>query len=281
MNGNVSINNGLSLNNSLGLSDGSISTTTFTPSDLRLAFAIQRMQELSARSGYRYTEFLQAHFGVHPTDARLDRPEYIGGFVTNVTVSPTVQTSSTDAGSPQGNKAGIAHIDTIQKIGNYRVLEYGVIMTLVNIVPKPIYSQGINRQWLRQSRFDYYNCALAFLSEQNIYGCEIFCDGLSESSGDDSIFGYQAHWNELRGKQNMVSGALREQFDYWTLARKFASRPALNSDFLEVVHSDFSRIFAVQDEDPFVVSFSNIIDAYRPLPSMSVPGLIDHVYGGY
>ena len=264
-----------------------ISATTFTPSDLRLAFAIQRMQELSMRAGYRYTEYLHATFNAAPTDARLDRPEYIGGCIMPVNVSPLVQTSGTwdstaeataEQTTPQGNKAGIGSIDSIEKIGNYRVLEHGLIMTLVSIRPKPIYQQGINRQWLRQTRFDHYDPSLAFLSEQAVYSAEIYVDGTSSDAG---IFGYQAHWNEMRCKQNIVTGALREQLEYYGLARKFANRPALNADFLKIKDSDFSYIWAVQDEDPFVVSWSNIIDAYLPIPSISAPGLIDHVYGGY
>lgn len=256
-----------------------VSATTFTVSDLRLAFAIQRMQELSMRAGYRYTEWLSAHFNAHPTDARLDRPEYIGGCVMNVSTSPVLQNSET-ANTPQGTKAGVGRVDSVQKIGNYRVLEHGLIMTLVSIRPKPIYQQGINRQWLRQSRWDYYAPELAYLSEQAVYNAELFVDGTSGSGNDDDIFGYQAHWNEMRCKNNMVTGAVREQFDYWTTSRKFTTRPALNQDFIEIDEKDFNKIFAVQDEDSFVVSWSNLIDCYRPIPSMGVPGLVDHVYGG-
>lgn len=257
----------------------SIKATTFTVSDMRLAFAIQRMMELNERAGVRFTEWLSAHFNAHPTDARLDRPEYIGGALLNVTVSPLTQNSES-ATTPQGTKVGIGRVDSVQKLGNYRVLEHGLIMTLVSIRPKPIYKQGINRQWLRQVKEDYYIPELAYLSEQGIYNAEIFVDGTSGSGNDDDIFGYQARWNELRCKNNLVSGAVREQFDYWTLARDFASRPHLNQDFIEIDKGDFNHIFAVQDEDNFIVSWSNLIDAYRPIPAMGVPGLVDHVYGG-
>jgi len=256
-----------------------IKATTFTVSDMRLAFAIQRMMELNERAGVRFTEWLGAHFNAHPTDARLDRPEYIGGALLNVTVSPLTQNSES-ATTPQGTKVGIGRVDSVQKLGNYRVLEHGLIMTLVSIRPKPIYKQGINRQWLRQVKEDYYIPELAYLSEQGIYNAELYVDGTSGSGNDDDIFGYQARWNELRCKNNLVSGAVREQFDYWTLARDFASRPHLNQDFIEIDKGDFNHIFAVQDEDSFIVSWSNLIDAYRPIPAMGVPGLVDHVYGG-
>ena len=255
-----------------------VSATTFTVSDMRLAFAIQRLLELNESAGVRFTEFLSSHYGVSPTDARLDRPEYIGGAVMAVSVSPLIQTSET-ASTPQGNKSGVGHVDSIQKIGNYRVLEHGLIMTLISIRPKPIYQQGIDRQWLRQTRFDYYIPELAYLSEQGVYRCELYVDPTDELDSD--IFGYQAHWNEMRCKNNRVSGAVREQFDYYATARKFDSRPSLNQDFIEIVPSDFNKIFAVQDEDNFIVSWSSIIDAYRPIPAMGVPGLVDHVYGGF
>lgn len=261
----------------------SASATTFNVSDMRLVFAMQRLMELNERSGYRYITYLKAHFGAYPTDERLDRPEYIGGNVMPVSISPLIQTSQTSS-TPQGNKAGVGKIDSINKIGNYRVTEYGLIMTLVNIVPKPIYSQGINKQWLRQSRWDFYIPEMAYQSESAVRNCELYVDPTAQDTDgnylDEGIFGYQAPWNELRCKQNIVTGSVREQFDYWTTARKFNAHPALNEDFIKVVDSDFNNIFAVQNEDEFIVSFSNLIDAYRPIPAYGVPGLVDHVYGG-
>lgn len=254
----------------------------FDVSDMRLAFAIQRLQELSMRSGTRYTEWLSAHYNTHPRDDRLQRPEYIGGCVMNVTVSPLTQNSGTEGNSgtqltPQGNKVGIGQIDSVQKIGNYRVLEHGLIMTCVSFRPKPIYKQGVNRQWLRQVKEDYYIPELAYLSEQGVYNSELY---VGADDDDSKIFGYQARWNELRSKLNIVTGAVREQFNYWTLARTFSSRPALNEDFINIDYRDFNHIFAVQDEDNFVVSWSALNDVYRPIPAFGVPGLIDHVYGG-
>lgn len=250
----------------------------FNVNDMRLIFAIQRLQELNSRAGVRYTEWLQAHYNVFPRDDRLQRPEYIGGAVFNVTVSTNVQSSSSNNVTAQGNKVGIGQIDSVQKLGRYRVKEQGIIMTLCSFRPKPIYQQGINRQWLRQVKEDYYIPEFAYLSEQGVYNSELYVDGSSE---DKNIFGYQAHWNELRSKNNLNSGAVREQLNYWTLTRKFGSRPHLNKDFIEIIPNDFSQIFAVQNEDPFVVSFSNLLDVYRPIPADGVPGLIDHVYGGF
>lgn len=259
----------------------SVKATTFNVSDMRLVFAMQRLMELSQVGGHRYIEFLKAHFGVSPSDQRLDRPEYIGGCVFPVNVGINVQSSSTDSQSPQGNKVGIGNINNVEYIGSYRAEEYGLVMTLVSIRPKPCYQQGISREWLRQTRWDFYSPEFANLSESAIYRAELYVDPTDSTNPDNGIFGYQAHWNELRASNNFVSGAMREQFDYWLMSRKFATRPALNDDFISLGHpSEYNRIWAVQDEDQFIVAFSNIIDAYRPLPAFGTPGLIDHVYGG-
>lgn len=271
-------NNANNISAAIDLSN--VGTSTFNVADMRLVFAMQRLMELSQIGGHRYVEFLRCHFGVSPSDQRLDRPEYIGGCVFPVNVSVSVQSSETGS-TPQGNKAGIGNINNIEYIGSYRAEEYGLIMTLISIRPKPCYQQGISREWLRQTRWDYYSPEFANLSEMAVYRAELYVDPTDSSNPDNGIFGYQAHWNELRASNNFVSGAMREQFDYWLMSRKFASRPALNDDFISLGHpSEYNRIWAVQDEDQFIVAFSNIIDAYRPLPAFGTPGLIDHVYGG-
>lgn len=266
--------------------NSAVSGVGFDVANMRLMFAIQRLMELSMTGGHRYTEYLQAHFGVSPSDARLDRPEYVGGCMFPVNISVAVQSSGTEKAegsqkTPQGNKVGIGNINDVQYIGSYRAEEYGLIMTLISIRPKPVYTQGISREWLRQNRFEYYSPEFANLSEQAVYNAELYVDPNDSSRPDNGIFGYQAHWNELRASNNSVSGAMREQFDYWLMSRKFANRPALNEDFISLAHPDeYNRIWAVQDEDQFIVAWSNIIDAYRPIPAFGTPGLIDHVYGG-
>lgn len=269
-----------SSNNPITFLNKSVSGFGFDVAKMRLMFAVQRLMELSMTGGHRYTEFLQSHFGCSPSDARLDRPEYIGGCVFPVNVSVSVQNSETSL-TPQGNKVGIGNINDVEYVGSYRAEEYGLIMTLISIRPKPCYQQGISKEWLRQNRFMFYSPEMANLSEDAIYNAEIFVDPTDTDRPDNGIFGYQAHWNELRASNNIVSGSMREQFDYWLMSRKFASRPALNADFVSLGHpTEYNRIWAVQDEDQFIVAWSNIIDAYRPLPAYGTPGLIDHVYGG-
>lgn len=255
-------------NNEVDLSQA----TSFNISDLRLAFSIQRWMERNARCGVRYVEFLGAHFGVNPRDDRLQRPEYIGGIKTPIVISEVLQTSSTDATSPQGNLAGHGITVDREYAGTYRATEFGLIMGIMSVMPKPAYQQGINRQWLRETRYDFYFPEFANLSEQAIIGAEIKATG--ETSENTSIFGYAGRYDEMRVKQNQVVSGMRSLFDYWHLGRYFADPVLLNQSFLECVPR--KDIFAVQDEHGLIVNVGNIIKAIRPIPVMSNPGLIDH-----
>lgn len=263
----VTLKTGLDLN-TIDLS----SASTFDVADLRLAFQIQKWMERNARAGARYTEFLKAHFAVSPRDDRLDRPEYIGGTKAPVVVSEVLQTSSTDATSPQGNLAGHGLSVGSQFVGKYRAQEFGLILGLLSVMPRSAYQQGIDRQWLRTTRYDFYFPEFANLSEQAIERAELY---LTDVEAENStIFGYQGRYDEMRVKRSMVAGEMRDTFDYWHLGRQFASPPSLNSDFIECEPS--KRIFAVQDEPGMIINYANVIKAVRPLPIASNPGLIDH-----
>ena len=143
------------------------SATTFNVADLRLAFQIQKWMERNARAGVRYTEFLRAHYSVSPRDDRLQRPEYIGGSKAPVIVSEVLQTSQTGT-TPQGNMAG--HGLTAQKsyVAKYHAVEFGVIIGLMSVMPRTGYQQGIDRQWLRRSRFDFFSPEFANLSSRQL-----------------------------------------------------------------------------------------------------------------
>ena len=246
--------------------------STFNVSDLRLAFQIQKWMERNARAGARYTESLQAHFGVSPRDERLQRPEYIGGSKTPVIVSEVLQTSSTNATSPQGNMAGHGVSVASTFCGKYRATEHGLIMGILSIMPRSMYQQGHDRQWLRRSRYDFYFPEFANLSEQAITKAEIYAS--ATESDNKTIFGYQGRYDEMRTKRNMVCGQMRSTFDYWHLGRIFSSVPSLNSDFITC--NPDKRIFAAPSEPGFIVQFANLIKAWRPIPIQSDPGLIDH-----
>ena len=246
--------------------------STFDVADLRLAFQIQKWMERNARSGVRYTEFLTAHFGVSPRDDRLQRPEYIGGSKQPVIVSEVLQTSSTDAESPQGNLAGHGISVSGEHISKFTAPEFGLIIGIMSVMPKPAYQQGIDRQWRRDSRYDFYFPEFANLSEQAIMQSEIYATGTE--SENNTVFGYQGRYDEMRIKRNMVASGMRDTFDYWHLGRQFGSAPLLNESFIQCVPR--KDIFAVQDEDGLIVNVNNAITAVRPLPIVSNPGLIDH-----
>lgn len=248
--------------------------TTFDIADLRLAFQIQKWMERNARAGVRYTEFLQAHFGVSPTDDRLQRPEYIGGSKSPVIISEVLQTSSTDVTSPQGNLAGHGITVSQAYCGKYHAKEYGLIIGIMSVMPRSAYSQGINRQWLKSTKYDYYFPEFANLSEQAIINAEICATG--SSAHNTGIFGYQGRYDELRTKQNMICGQMRSSYDYWHMGRQFnpATPPALNGTFITC--DPRKDIFAVPSEPGLIVSFGNIIKAFRPIPLSAEPGLIDH-----
>ena len=248
--------------------------STFDIADLRLAFQIQKFMERNSRSGVRYTEFLKAHYGVSPRDDRMQRPEYVGGSKSPVIISEVLQTSSTDVTSPQGNLAGHGISVNAQFCGKYKVLEFGLFIGIMSVMPRPAYSQGIDRQWLRKTRYDFPFPEFVNLSEQAITKAEI-CATNVESHNID-IFGYQGRFDECRTKQNQVCSGMRTTFDYWHLARKFdlAAPPALNEEFVECIPR--KDIFAVPSEPGLIISHGNKITAYRPLPIQAEPGLIDH-----
>lgn len=245
---------------------------TFDVADLRLAFQIQKWLERNARAGARYTEFLRSHFGVAPRDDRLNRPEYIGGSKSPVIVSEVLQTSSTDGTSPQGNLAGHGLVADGTFVGKYHAQEYGMILGILSIMPRSAYSQGIDRQWLRESKYDFYFPEFANLSEQAIFRCEIYADDGQDDN--KKIFGYQGRYDEMRVKRNMVCADMRDTFNYWHLGREFSAAPELNATFITCIPS--KRIFAVPTEPGLIVNFRNNIKAIRPLPIVSNPGLIDH-----
>lgn len=277
--GNLAINsvNGKA-NFMLFMNDNTIdlsAATTFDIADLRLAFQIQKWMERNARAGVRYTEFLKAHFGVSPRDDRLQRPEYIGGSKAPVIISEVLQTSSTDATTPQGNLAGHGITVSDAYCGKFHADEFGLIIGIMSVMPRTAYQQGINRQWLRRTKYDFYFPEFANLSEQAIENAEV-CALDADASHNVDIFGYQGRYDEMRVKSSMVCGQMRTTYDYWHLGRQFdpANPPELNEDFIKCIPR--KDIFAVPSEPGLIISFGNVVKAFRPLPLSAEPGLIDH-----
>lgn len=249
---------------------------TFNVADLRLAFQIQKWLERNARAGARYTEFLRSHFGVAPRDERLDRPEYIGGSKSPIIISEVLQTSSTDNTTPQANMAGHGLTADKRYVAKYNVVEYGLIIGIMSVMPRSAYMQGIDRQWLRRTRYDFYFPEFAHLSEQEVWNAEIVATDNEEHN--KGLWGFIPRYDEMRVKRSRVSGKLRSVLDYWHLGRKFDlnSPPMLNEDFIQCKPEYLKRIFAVPSEPGLIVNFGNVIRAVRPMPVLGNPGLIDH-----
>lgn len=250
--------------------------SAITINDLRQAFQIQKFYEKWARGGSRYTETLRVMFNVISPDARLQRPEYLGGTHSRVNVVPTAQTSSTDAVSPQSNLSAFGVLGDSAHGFNKSFVEHGYVIGLVCLRADITYQQGLNRMWSRRQLFDFYWPTLAHLGEQVVYNKEIYTQGTAE---DDGVFGYQERYAEYRYKPSMITGKLRstdpQTLDVWHLAQKFDTLPKLNQDFIEE-NPPINRVIAVQNEPQFFADFWFDLKTSRPMPVYSVPGLVDH-----
>jgi hypothetical protein len=250
--------------------------TSATINQLREAFQIQKLLERDARGGTRYTEIVKSHFGVTSPDARLQRPEYLGGGSTPVNVTPIEQTSSTDATSPQGNLAAMATASITNHGFTKSFTEHCVILGLVSVRADLTYQQGLNRCFSRQTRYDFYWPALSHIGEQAVLNKEIYADG---SAADENVFGYQERYAEYRYKPSMITGKFRsndaQSLDAWHLSQEFSSLPGLNSTFIEE-NPPLDRVIAVPSEPHFIFDSYISMKCARPMPVYSVPGKIDH-----
>lgn len=244
--------------------------------DLRQAFQVQRLYERDARGGTRYTEILRSHFGVVSPDARLQRPEYLGGSSTRININPVQQTSGTTQTSPQGNLAAFGVAGDVFHGFTKSFVEHGLIIGLVNVRADLTYQQGIPRMWSRKGRFDYYWPALAHLGEQAVLNKEIFAQGTGD---DDKVFGYQERWAEYRYFPGQITGKFRstdpQSLDVWHLSQKFDTLPTLSTQFIQD-NPPIERVVAVQDEPQFLLDSYIRLKCARPMPVYSVPGLVDH-----
>jgi len=251
--------------------------TAATINQLREAFQIQKLYERDARGGTRYTEIIRAHFGVTSPDARLQRPEYLGGGSTPVNVSPIAQTSET-ATTVQGNLAAMGVV-TIQGNGFTKSFtEHSIVMGLVSARADLTYQQGLSRAMSRTTRFDFYLPALAHIGEQSILNKEIYSAGTAAGT-DDLVFGYQERFAEYRYKPSQITGQFRSNFatslDTWHLGIDFSALPLLNAAFI-VEDPPVDRVIAVTSEPHFLFDSYFKYRCARPMPMYGVPGLIDH-----
>lgn len=259
-----------------GITANLTNATAITINSLRQAFQLQRLYERDARGGTRYTEILRAHFGVISPDARLQRPEYLGGSSTRININPVEQTSSTNDTTPQGNLAAYGVLGDRVNGFTKSFVEHGYIIGLVNVRADLTYQQGLNRMWSRQTRFDFYWPALAHLGEQAVLNKEIYAQGNAQ---DNEVFGYQERWAEYRYYPSQITGQMRSTYaqslDVWHLAQEFSTLPQLNSEFIQD-NPPLERVLAVTTEPQILLDCFFNLNCVRPMPVYSVPGLIDH-----
>lgn len=250
--------------------------TAATINELREAFQVQRLLERDARGGSRYTEILRSHFGVVSPDQRLQRPEYLGGGSVDVRVNPVAQTSASNAQpTPQGNLAAYA-VAGGQAGFTKAFTEHCVLMGLVMARADLSYQQGMPRMFSRRTRYDFYWPSLAHLGEQAVLNKEIFLQG---NATDQEVFGYQERWAEYRYAPSKITGAFRStdatSLDAWHLAQEFAALPTLGAAFIQE-DPPLDRVVAVPSEPHFLFDSHLNVRCARPMPTYSVPGLIDH-----
>lgn len=260
------------------VADGNAAAATIN--QLRLAFQIQKFYERQARGGSRYTEVVRSFFGVTSPDARLQRPEYLGGNRVPINVNQIVQQSGTESsGTPQGTVVGQSLTTDKHSDFTKSFTEHGLIIGVMVARYDHTYQQGLNRLWSRKDKFDFYWPVFANIGEQAIKNKEIFAQGTDK---DNEVFGYQEAWAEYRYKPNMVTGEMRSAYaqslDVWHLADDYSTLPSLSDSWIREDKANIDRVLAVTS----AVSNQFFADIYvknyctRPMPMYSVPGLIDH-----
>lgn len=241
------------------------STAGFYIRDLRRSSALQRYAERSQKYGNRYEEFIQSEFGIKPRDARIQRPEYLGGGRGILNISEVLQTAEaqdTGVGTMRGH--GVASIH--QRPIRFTCPEHGLILGLISIRPKSVYTQGIDREWLKRSRLDFFTPELASIGMQEVLTQELF----ATADNKTDIFGYSERYQEYRYRKPVVTGEFRGNLSFWNMARVFQNAPVLNGEFINMSHSvaDFKRPFQIQDGSAhaFVMMLKNHLRCYRPIP---------------
>lgn len=234
--------------------------TAATVNQVRLAMALQRVQEARAQYGSRYTEYLR-YLGITPSDARLDRPEYLGGGKQTISISEVLRTGNVtadDATLPIGQLKG--HGIAAMRSNRYRkfIEEHGYIMSLLSIRPRSLYTQGLDKTWSRRTKEDYYTRELERIGQQAVLNKEIFWQN---AGADDNTFGYQDRYSEYRHQYSNIAGNFRTTLNYWHLARIFGGLPTLNQAFTDCAPG--KRVFAEQTAHSCWIMANHSIQARR------------------
>lgn len=239
--------------------------------DLRTSNALQRWFERNARGGSRYIEQILSHFGVRSSDARLQRPQFLGGGRMPISVSEVLQTSSTDETSPQANMAGHGISAGINNGFKHYFEEHGYIIGIMSITPRSGYQQGVPRDFMKFDNMDFYFPEFAHLSEQEIKNKELFVT--NDNSYNEGTFGYTPRYAEYKYHQSEAHGDFRGNLSFWHLNRIFEDQPNLNTTFVECNPSN--RVFATSEteDDKFWVQMYQDVKALRLMPKYGTPTL--------
>jgi hypothetical protein len=250
-----------------------LSTATASSiNDLRRAFRLQEWLERNARGGARYIEIITAHFGVRSSDARLQRPEFLGGSSTPITISEVLQTSANASEpTPQGNMAGHGVSVGSSNYVSYRAEEHGYIIGIMSVMPKTAYQQGVPKHWKKLDKFDYYWPSFANIGEQPIYNEELYHENTSR---DQEVFGYTPRYAEYKYIPSTVHGTFRTSLNFWHMGRIFdaTDKPVLNADFIECDATEVDRVFNVPEgSEHLYVYLHNEVKATRLMPYFGTP----------
>lgn len=243
---------------------------------IRLGFQTQKALERDARGGTRYIEMLKAHYGAINPDFRLQRPEYLGGGTTNIFTTPVAQTSATETGTPQGNITGYTTASVRGHGFTHSFTEHGYVIGFLHVTADQTIQQGLHRFWTRSGRFSYYYPVFSSIGEQAVLSKEIYCDA---SANDEDVWGYQEAWAEYRYMPSRVGGAFRSNYpggglDIWHYALDFETRPTLIASIEDMPPVD--RTVVSTSEPEVLADIYMDLKSTRPMPTYSVPGLIDH-----
>lgn len=261
--------------------------TAATINALRLAFQSQKLLERDARAGSRYVEQLMAHWGTRSDDARLQRPEYLGGSRIPITINPIAQTAAYDTTvgadeSPVGNLGAEMHASSHKRTFTYAATEHGYILGVCCVRATPTYQQGTRKHWRRSTRLSYYFPVFAMIGEQAVATQEIYQNVTNVPT--TATWGYQEAWAEYRYTPNEITGVLRSTnptpLDWWHLSEEFSAEPALNASFItDKTYENLSRALATgsaQWSAQIIMDIQHDSQVARMMPTYSVPGLIDH-----
>jgi len=234
--------------------------------DFRRAFALQRYSEARAQYGSRYTEYLQ-YLGINPSDARLQRVEYLGGSKQTIQISEVLQQSPnvTDLSESNGFGMGDMYGHGIGAVRSKRVRKYfeehGIVLSLMSVIPMPMYQNGVSRHMLKTDKEDFFTKELAQIGQQPIYNAEVYADGTAE---DLETFGFNDRYGEYKHHYSGIRGEFRTTLNYWHMAQDYEARPVLNGEFVTCTPTD--RTFNVETGDKLWTMVNHSIQQKSMVP---------------